>query len=118
MANVYSVCVRFPKGPGLPSLRVSEGTLPGFDVLIGMDIIAAGDFQITNFNGKTQLAFHLPSAGGAALQTNIAKMLRDQAAAAALAKIKAVPPKPFAGTPRNAPCPCGGGLKYKLCCGK
>jgi len=24
----------------------------------------------------------------------------------------------YAGTPRNAPCPCGSGLKYKRCCGK
>jgi preprotein translocase subunit SecA len=24
----------------------------------------------------------------------------------------------YAGTPRNAPCPCGSGKKYKLCHGK
>ena len=28
----------------------------------------------------------------------------------------AAPPEP-AGTPRNAPCPCGSGEKYKRCCG-
>jgi hypothetical protein len=26
--------------------------------------------------------------------------------------------KPFAPTPRNAPCPCGSGEKHKRCCGK
>lgn len=27
------------------------------------------------------------------------------------------PDKKFAGTGRNAPCPCGSGKKYKVCCG-
>lgn len=29
-----------------------------------------------------------------------------------------LPPKPYAGTGRNAPCPCGSGKKYKRCCGR
>ena len=33
----------------------------GIDVLIGMDIISKGDFAISNFNGKTQFSFRLPS---------------------------------------------------------
>ncbi|MBK1725279.1 SEC-C metal-binding domain-containing protein [Thiocystis violacea] len=28
------------------------------------------------------------------------------------------PPKPYAGTGRNARCPCGSGRKYKVCCGQ
>ncbi|MDD4539495.1 MAG: SEC-C metal-binding domain-containing protein [Lentisphaeria bacterium] len=34
--------------------------------------------------------------------------------------VEIIPPKQekFPGTSRNAPCPCGSGLKYKRCCGK
>lgn len=28
------------------------------------------------------------------------------------------PVKKYAGTGRNEPCPCGGGKKYKFCCGR
>jgi preprotein translocase subunit SecA len=27
-------------------------------------------------------------------------------------------PSPWAGTPRNAPCPCGSGKKFKHCHGR
>ena len=33
----------------------------GIDVLIGMDIISKGDFAVSNYNGKTQFSFRLPS---------------------------------------------------------
>ncbi len=33
----------------------------GFDCLIGMDIIALGDFSITNYNGQTCLSLRIPS---------------------------------------------------------
>lgn len=33
----------------------------GIDVLIGMDIISKGDFAISNYNGKTQFSFRIPS---------------------------------------------------------
>lgn len=33
----------------------------GIDVLIGMDIISNGDFAISNFEGRTQFSFRLPS---------------------------------------------------------
>ncbi|MCM1186623.1 MAG: retroviral-like aspartic protease family protein [Lachnoclostridium sp.] len=33
----------------------------GIDVLIGMDIISVGDFAVSNFNGKTQFSFRMPS---------------------------------------------------------
>jgi hypothetical protein len=33
----------------------------GIDVLIGMDIISLGDFAISNFDGKTQFSFRIPS---------------------------------------------------------
>lgn len=33
----------------------------GIDVLIGMDIISKGDFAVSNYNGKTQFSFRIPS---------------------------------------------------------
>lgn len=39
----------------------SEIGKQGIDVLIGMDIIGLGDFAVSNFEGKTQFSFRLPS---------------------------------------------------------
>ncbi len=39
----------------------SEIGVQGIDVLIGMDIISLGDFAISNFEGKTQFSFRIPS---------------------------------------------------------
>jgi hypothetical protein len=34
------------------AVRVSEGSVAACDVLLGMDVIAGGDFAITNYNGQ------------------------------------------------------------------
>jgi hypothetical protein len=34
--------------------------IPGVEVLIGMDIISMGDFNISNANGKTLFSFVIP----------------------------------------------------------
>lgn len=39
----------------------SEIGKQGIDVLIGMDIITLGDFAVSNYEGKTQFSFRLPS---------------------------------------------------------
>lgn len=39
----------------------SEIGKQGIDVLIGMDIISNGDFALSNFEGRTQFSFRLPS---------------------------------------------------------
>ncbi|MCM1142788.1 MAG: hypothetical protein NC453_29830 [Muribaculum sp.] len=39
----------------------SEIGKQGIDVLIGMDIISNGDFAISNYEGRTQFSFRLPS---------------------------------------------------------
>lgn len=39
----------------------SEIGKQGIDVLIGMDIISMGDFAVSNFEGKTQFSFRIPS---------------------------------------------------------
>jgi hypothetical protein len=43
------------------SVMDSEIGNQGIDVLIGMDIISLGDFAISNFEGKTQFSFRIPS---------------------------------------------------------
>ncbi len=43
------------------AVPVSEGGIAGADILIGMDIIAMGDFAITNGNGRSSWTFRMPS---------------------------------------------------------
>lgn len=61
--NEYLVNVALPNGVVIPGVRVTEGVLASCDVLIGMDIIAMGDFAVTNANshGGTTLSFCIPS---------------------------------------------------------
>jgi hypothetical protein len=59
--NVYLINIYLPNQVALVGIKVSEGTLAGADVLIGMDVIGCGDFVITNFNGKTTWSFRVPS---------------------------------------------------------
>lgn len=60
-SNVYLVDVLLPLGVGFPNMTVTEGTVAGADVLIGMDIICQGDFSITNFGDKTTASYRIPS---------------------------------------------------------
>jgi hypothetical protein len=50
-----------PMGVTIPGLNVTLGDIVGTDVLIGMDVITAGDFAITNHDGKTKMTFRVPS---------------------------------------------------------
>ncbi len=74
----------------------------GVDVIIGMDIITAGDFSITNVNDKTTMSFRLPS-----MQTI------DY-----VEQVNALQKRELKNTGRNELCPCGSGIKYKQCHGK
>lgn len=99
--NTYLVNVRLPNKVDFSYLEVTEGKLVGADVLIGMDIIASGDFAITGKDGKTTFSFAYP-----------ALSMID------FAEAKYEMPKKFGGKiGRNEPCPCGSGLKFKKCCG-
>ncbi len=61
-AETFLVNVELINGVKFANLRVIRGDLPpGAHALIGMDIITAGDFSITNVNGKTILSFRTPS---------------------------------------------------------
>jgi SEC-C motif len=83
-------------------MKVTEGILGGFDVLIGMDIISQGDFAVTNFGGNTRFSFRVPSLE----ELDFNK--------------KSNMPHPFkvdAKVSQNELCSCGSGKKYKRCDG-
>jgi predicted aspartyl protease len=61
IVNVYAINLNLPNQVGFQFVRVTEGVLSGFDLLIGMDIITTGDFSITNVGGKTTFSFRVPS---------------------------------------------------------
>lgn len=96
---VYLVNVVLPNHVGFPQVRVTEAAdLAGCDVLIGMDIITAGDFAVTNVGGKTVFSFRCPSA--------------EAIDFCAPGVVRAYPK-----VSRNEKCPCGSGKKYKQCHG-
>lgn len=61
ICNVYLVNITLPNGVTVEGVRVTEGKITGAQALIGMDIIAIGDFAITHPDGKTQVTFRIPS---------------------------------------------------------
>lgn len=60
IVNVYLVDLVLPNNLLVRELRVSEGVLNGFDVLVGMDIIGKGDFALSNRDNKTLFSFQIP----------------------------------------------------------
>jgi hypothetical protein len=71
MSNVYMVNIALPSGVMAGQVNVTEAqlvevpNLPESEqsrVLIGMDIIGAGDLAVTNFPDKTTMSFRTPSA--------------------------------------------------------
>lgn len=102
--TMHRINVLLPMGVGIHSLVVSCSDLDGPDVLIGMDVIARGDFAVTNVGGKTTFSFRIPS-----LET------------IDYVKQSKTPTKPITKEKqpgRNDPCPCGSGRKFKNCHGK
>jgi hypothetical protein len=59
--NKYFVNLYLPNLVTIPKLCVVEGSPNNYDMLIGMDIIALGDFAVTNFNHRTMFSFRYPS---------------------------------------------------------
>ncbi len=61
-ANTFIVDITLPNRVTVPKVKVVEVKLtPGSDVLIGMNIIALGDFALTHNGGKTIMTFRVPS---------------------------------------------------------
>ena len=60
--HTYIVNITLPNKITVEKIKVVEVQLtPGSDVLIGMNIIALGDFALTHKDGKTILTFRVPS---------------------------------------------------------
>ena len=60
-SGVYLINMLLPNKVGFSALRVTEGIVSGFDVLIGMDVIKQGDLSITNKLQNTVMSFQVPS---------------------------------------------------------
>ena len=61
IVNTYIVDIGLPNRVLFPNVNVSEGLLLGhYDVIVGMDIIQAGDFSIANANGITTFSYCCP----------------------------------------------------------
>lgn len=60
--DLYLVCIHLPNGV---SVNVQATEIPGlsgdFEALIGMNIIGLGDFGVSNYQGRTQMSFRIPS---------------------------------------------------------
>lgn len=108
IVNTYSINVGLPNGLMIPTVRVTEGILNGFDVLIGMDVILRGDFSITNKGGKTVFSFQIPSTH----DLDFVKEYEQEVKKLHTPVVKDKLPQ------RNDLCHCGSGKKYKHCHGK
>lgn len=103
---VYRVAIKLPNDIEI-TVRVTEGSAcMGCQVLVGMDIIAMGDFCVSNINGATTFTFRIPSV----CKTDYVKEIQEQ-------NRKAMENR-FPNVGRNEQCPCGSGKKFKKCCGK
>lgn len=60
--DTYLVNIFLPNRVAIIGIKVSEGSVGGGDVLLGMDIIVNGDFAVTSYNGQTWWTFRIPSA--------------------------------------------------------
>jgi predicted aspartyl protease len=101
----YFVSLYLPNMVCIPQIRVTEAILFDADVLIGMDVIANGDFAVTNYQGKTRMSFRMPS-------VECIDFVKQKPQAIQMGD------KSLRPVGRNDPCPCGSGKKYKRCHGK
>jgi predicted aspartyl protease len=97
----HLVNIKLPSNVMCPMFTVAKVPVPsGEDVIIGMDIIGAGDFAVTQDKGNTVFSFCVPPR----------ECIDFVADVNALNK----PHKPS----RNGPCHCGSGKKFKSCHGR
>ena len=96
LQEVFLINIYLPNKLCVTYVRATMGFIPGdSDVLIGMDIIAKGDFAVTNKDNKTVFSFRFPSIE-------------------CIDFVKGHTPK----IGRNDPCYCGSNKKFKHCHGK
>lgn len=90
VSSTYLVNVFLPNLVFLPGVLVTEcpNTAGDFGAIIGMDIIARGDFAVSNFENKTCMSFRIPPYKSIDFVIESNKMM-------------------FPGAKKYAPCPCG-----------
>ena len=59
--NIYKIDLLLPNQVTVMDVRVTGMNIYSAEALIGMDIIALGDFAVTNTKGKTCFTFRTPS---------------------------------------------------------
>lgn len=60
--NVYLIDLLLPNSVIIQNVQATSMNMESsVDILVGMNVIANGDFSITNLNGKTKFSFRLPS---------------------------------------------------------
>lgn len=101
----YFVSLYLPNKVCISQIRVTQVVLSDADVLIGMDVIANGDFAVTNNQGKTFMSFRMPS-------VECIDFVKQQPQSIQIGD------KALKKVGRNDLCPCGSGKKYKRCHGK
>ena len=96
--NTYIVNFRLPNGVQIGGVLATEfpASHNRFSVLIGLDVIALGDFSLTHVGAKTCMSFRIPSCETIDYVVEANKLR-------------------YAGVGPNDPCPCGSGKKYKKC---
>jgi hypothetical protein len=96
--TAHLVNIGLPNGVMFQMVPVAKMVLlGGIDVLIGMDILGMGDFAVTHEGGKTVFSFCVPARKHIDFVKDVATIQK---------------------VPRNAPCPCRSGKKYKACHGR
>lgn len=118
--NTYTIDIGLPNKVLIGGIIATEVTslASGCDALIGMDVITLGDFSITNHNGNTCMSFRIPSGHEIDYVKNPTYGITPVINPAPNVKPTSSIKNNFAGTPRNAVCPCGSTKKFKHCHGK
>ena len=75
---IYYISLRLPSGVEFDEVRAIKGVLPeDLQMVIGMNVINAGDFAVTNLHDRTKFSFRVPS------QADIDFVAEDSAAGGA-----------------------------------
>ncbi len=59
--NIHPAEFTLPNRLTIQGLRVTCAEISGADVLVGMDVITAGDFALTSQGGEFMLSYHFPT---------------------------------------------------------
>jgi len=109
LVDAYLINIYLPNQLAMSFVQVTEciETIGRFGLIIGMDVISKGDFALSHYCNKTTFSFRMPSI----YKIDLAKDCIPQKDATN------GNPKIDPNTPRNSPCPCGSGKRFKRCHG-